>query len=522
MKAESERLLKSMGLENGGIDAIFLHVLEAVGAVSTLAYNNMANKDSPTYNLDAAKFRIFWKTMREIAEHEIVNENNLYKRSSCLGGIVAAFPDKKKKTDGRMWLPLHFAMTVPSIDLADIQTLIEHDPESIKHGYKSGENLNPCHLAVMAKDPNMALINQLVVFDPEFGTRVTRVGNSRLTKLSTPLHLAAQFSSSVAVIDELIRVCPAALEMRDALQNTPLCRCISNVTPEASIIMQTIMHAAPQTATTVGANGNTPLHQLLMKGNLVKACQEDMVNILLRAFPDALSFPNEQGMLPLQVAAQHCGYELFIAILKSTPINITYTSTIAHYAARGGKMDNISFIRILFPMQFLLGDDENRTPLHWAIRSCQSNPFIGVVVSIAPVAARIVDTDGDNLLHVLCHHNPYELDTMSGMDLMRLLLCLIPGGALATNQQGMTPYDMLDAGDTRYVVARRLLLLAGASSLHPETMKQMNYEARKEALFAFFGTRREDHNHIGKEDVCHRIRHGEGAMELMRQIISFL
>eukprot|EP01035_Chromulina_nebulosa_P042041 gene42041-56920_t len=34
MKAESERLLKSMGLENGGIDAIFLHVLEAIGAVS--------------------------------------------------------------------------------------------------------------------------------------------------------------------------------------------------------------------------------------------------------------------------------------------------------------------------------------------------------------------------------------------------------------------------------------------------------------------------------------------------------
>eukprot|EP01036_Dinobryon_divergens_P036822 gene36822-biopygen29112 len=455
--------------------------------------------------------------MREIADHEIANEINPYKRSSDLGSLLAAFPDKKKKTDGRKWLPMHFAMTFPNIDLADIQTLFEHDPDTVKLGYKSGENLNPCHLAVMAKVPNMALIKQLVVFDPYFGTRVTGVGNSRLTKLSTPLHLAAQFSSSVAVVQELIRVHPIALDMRDARLNTPLCRAVSNVTPEAPIILKAIVDIAPQGT---GANGNTPLHLLLMKTNLEKCRQDEMVSILLSAYPIAVHIPNEDGMLPIQVAAQYCEFQVFLKIFKMSMW--MFTTTLAHSAAQGGKMEIIHFVYYFCPGQFLTGDDESRTPLHWAIRSCLSSILIEAVASMAPAAARIVDNNGDNPLHILCQENPYELDTMVGMNIMRLLLCLIPGGAVAVNQQGLTPYDLLDAAEPNYIVARRLLLLAGAPSLHPETLKQLNYDARKDALFAFFGTRGQDRHIMDREDICYRIRQGAGARELMRNIISFL
>jgi hypothetical protein len=45
----------------------------------------------------------------------------------------------------------------------------------------------------MMKDPNMALIEMLKKFDPDFGFRQTRFE-------STPLHLAAEFSNSVPVI----------------------------------------------------------------------------------------------------------------------------------------------------------------------------------------------------------------------------------------------------------------------------------------------------------------------------------
>ena len=126
---------------------------------------------------------------------------------------------------------MHFAVTLPDVHLMDIQTLLEYNPESIKQGCKTRDNFNPCHLAVMAQNPNMALITRLKLFDPGFGGRVTNEGR-------TPLHLAAQYSNSVAVIRELIRVYPAALEMRDRWGDTPLCRSLRNEKSAAPEILR--------------------------------------------------------------------------------------------------------------------------------------------------------------------------------------------------------------------------------------------------------------------------------------------
>ena len=152
------------------------------------------------------------------------------------------------------------------------------------------------------------------------------------------------------------------------------------------------------------------------------------------------------------------------------------------------------------------------------------------MISLIPKTPRSVDIDNNNLLHTVAEYgktfipeNVYE-DQLE--DLIRILLPLIPGGALATNNQGQTPYDLLNRDIAAYDTARRLLLLAGAPSLHPETRQQMNYQARKGALFAFFAffaPRGGEHQSGGVGlDICHRIRHGAGAMEIIRQIVSFL
>lgn len=113
-----------------------------------------------------------------------------------------------------------------------------------------------------------------------------------------------------------------------------------------------------------------------------------------------------------------------------------------------------------------------------------------------------------------------------GLDFLRLLLRLIPGGALATNHLGQTPYEVLHPPsliiypDFHLCQARRILLLAGPRSLRPEMRQQLNYDARKYALLAFFGVRAEDRS--GRVDIYYRIRHGVGAKELMREIVSFL
>ena len=73
-----------------------------------------------------------------------------------------------------------------------------------------------------------------------------------------------------------------------------------------------------------------------------------------------------------------------------------------------------------------------------------------------------------------------------------------------------TPYDILNEENPDYYDARRrLLLLAGALSLHPETRKQLNYQARKGALLAFITPMRQRHGqdlHVrSTADICYHL-----------------
>ena len=63
---------------------------------------------------------------------------------------------------------------------------------------------------------------------------------------------------------------------------------------------------------------------------------------------------------------------------------------------------------------------------------------------------------------------------------------------------------------------------AGPRSIRPEMRQQLNYDARKYALLAFFGVRAEVRSSGSRVDIYYRIRHGAGATELMREIVSFL
>jgi hypothetical protein len=66
---------------------------------------------------------------------------------------------------------------------------------------------------------------------------------------------------------------------------------------------------------------------------------------------------------------------------------------------------------------------------------------------------------------------------------------------------------------------RRLLLQAGHPSLcMPKVLEELNYSARRGALFMFFHPPCAD----SSVDIFLRIRNGPGSKELIRAIISFL
>ena len=70
-----------MGVEKGGLDALFLHALESVGAISQYC------------TIKAGVCKISNSAVKQII-----------KTTNGLALLVDAFPEKNKKTDGRTWL----------------------------------------------------------------------------------------------------------------------------------------------------------------------------------------------------------------------------------------------------------------------------------------------------------------------------------------------------------------------------------------------------------------------------------
>jgi ankyrin repeat protein len=91
-------------------------------------------------------------------------------------------------------------------------TLFTANPAAIKAPADETNQLNPCHVAAMMKTPGMEIIGS---DDPDFGSLVDRDSN-------TPLHLAARYSDSAAMVRELAQLHPAALEMKNGDGDTPL------------------------------------------------------------------------------------------------------------------------------------------------------------------------------------------------------------------------------------------------------------------------------------------------------------
>ena len=91
--------------------------------------------------------------------------------SSAVGFVLECFPGDTKRSDGRLLLPLHLAVSVSSSRLEDIHTLFTADPAAIKsNAYDETNKLNPFHLAVMRKNPRMEIIEQLQIYFPGFGS----------------------------------------------------------------------------------------------------------------------------------------------------------------------------------------------------------------------------------------------------------------------------------------------------------------------------------------------------------------
>ena len=283
---EGERLLKELGLES--IDAVYLHILEMM---SCLSIAQKSPEDS--FDLAAVKRRIFLKTIKEITcqeEGELRAGKEGFNIPLCK--VREAFPDRTKRIDGRMWLPMHFAMSIPDVSIADVDLLHSAQPGDIHRIVNDLDRLTPGHLAVMRTDPNIDLIRQLKFYDPNFAS-------CRSADLSTPLHVAAKFSNSVEVVQELIEVQPLALAMVDNFERQPLFAVSANLNPNAIDILQVFIDSNTLTIEDLTLDDSVPFIRFLTSRAKMT---DEMVLRLIEAFPDSIYLPDISGRCLIHLA----------------------------------------------------------------------------------------------------------------------------------------------------------------------------------------------------------------------------
>ena len=543
-------------------DFMFTHILDCIGALSCIRKDQLQKKNADRTEdaVVSSKFRIFWQAVREIADQELKsgvssgqekdNASPAADRNKALEIIMENFPDRSKLKDFRMWLPLHFAVLLPSTDLMDIHNIFVAQPQAIKVHTGKGYQFNPCHLAVTTQNPRLEVLRQLKVYYPRFGSSVDY-------NQSTPLHLVAMFTENMSIIREIVQLYPSALEMRNKQGGTPLHVAINNSVWTASMVQQ-MAQLHPPALEVKNKYGHTPLHLAAMHSRsaamvreLVRLCPAALevkdsnmrtplcligrastpealktLQVLLDAAPQAASIPDSvNGRLPLHaLLANHPNVELVGALLAAykDAVNIADNDGMlpVHHAARNGSVEvlkmiaeeNISNLSVVSP-------DGSGSVAHCAVENAKLDN-LRYIHSIVPDILSSVDVNFDSVLfHFLstCWY-PFPVHTLSGgADILQFLLRHCPSLSTTTIiNSGKKIYDYVsDQEDPRRVYVCRLLLRAGASLLHPGDLEELNYGERKSALLCFFGA-------ATKVTIFSRISMSAAGPELMRTIVSFL
>ena len=527
MQQASKEFFSSHNIDSMDEDQMFFHILECMGAISCIFSKSGASnpgENGESRLLRITKRRVFWKSVMEIAnfqvqamELESQSESEAkYHYNPPIYNILKCFPDPSKLKDGRSWLPLHFAASLPHNELSDFQVILSAQPNCIGQNLAKAIPLKPLHLSAMMKDPPLEAIQKLKTFYPPSGS-------SLLTSYGTPLHMAARYSNSIEMIQELINIYPPALKMSNTDGFFPLHCVKSNSSPAAATILQLLLEAAPETARMV-TKGSLPLHYYLHSN------AQELVPILLEANRDAVNIRDRYYLLPIHIAAKKSSLEIFKLIYEANVSHLTSLASagsVAHMAASGNKLETLQYIHFLSPELLLSVDECGRTPLQVVVfHNYAASKLVKSLFALQPDAVRKgVQPDNEtkqNIFHFLFigANCPRLCDPLSdSSEILRFLVKVFPEGVSAMDGYGNTSYNLLETVVSsvreQYSYAFRLLLLAAPADFKAAERRRLNYLARKKALFAFFAP-------ASKRNIFNRIAAAAGGEVLIKLITCFL
>jgi ankyrin repeat protein len=441
-QSKAQRQITALHAANSE-DIMFMHILDCIGALSCIRAmqkkeNHCSDSDNNEEGRQASallpsKHRVFWQAVCKIADREAALEDisttreEENEKASALDFMLECFPDDSKRSDGRLWLPLHLAVSVSSSRLEDIHTLFTANPAAIKAPADAMYKLNPCHFAVMMKNPRMEMIQRLQIYYPDFGSSLD-------SELNTPLHLAARYSESAAMVRELAQLHPAALEMKNGDEDTPL-HLAARYSDSVAMVRE-LAQLHPAALEMKNGSGETPLHLAARYSDCAAMLRE-----LAQLHTAALEMKNKTGDTPLHLAVKYSSScEVFGELVALSPATLVainrrgetpLAATIAYYSEINSEFDQK--LRVLLKAapqaaRIACPSFDNNLPLHIILyRSDPPATREQVVLAAYREAVNIPNMHGELPIHYAVIHAPLDVMKMIAEENMRNVSVIVPG-----------------------------------------------------------------------------------------------
>jgi len=494
-------------------DDMQCHIMDCIGA---LLHSQSKRRTETSTNYSAAKRRVFWNAILEIAsialdispENSVINSD----AQNPFRFALEMFPQSNRDYNRRDWHPLHFASVCGATTSADIQIIgseiSRNNGKSINITDSEERKRTAIHVASAVCDTNMEVIKQLMMFSP----RLSRLPDK---KGMLPLHYAAKYSNNIDLILKLLQSYPngTVQQTTDTLE-TPLHLVCYNSNTNAPLIFEILIKANPLAARMHDKIGNIPLHSACMFINWRSEEKQIMIiTALLSAYSDGIHTLNHKGTIPLYRAASfgmHLNVIKLLAKVSDHKLKKAF-----FWAAKGQQIEILDYLHSLCPAASTSIGDDGSTALHTCIFSSRSDlSMLHAVYKLNPAAIRCVDNYGRLPLHLLLLRITQFNPISDYADKFRFLLKNYPDAANIPDTSQCTPITLCV---TNNIYAKRLLLRA-VPTADPHTLTRLNYHERRMALFIFFAAMWRD----GKSNIFTSLSDCAESLSLIRRIIEFL
>ena len=346
---------------------------------------------------------------------EVPKENNAVVR------LLRSFPDEKKVTDGRSWLPLHWAVVAGEMGIteADVKLVYASDPMAWQRHHLYGWEMygyTPAHLLCIQEvtQRNMSMIRHFSIINQQAFTMSANYssrgdpslyGYSALhaaCSLGQPTeellrHLLQLDSSQIRTMSSVEGLTPLGYLCQNDCCSDCLVNCLLEVDSSAEVVgngiagclsftdyscvlkrVAMLLKANPEAAKYRFSNGINLLHIAAYQRKVTFQLCIDVVQRIHTSHKDSVREVDENGWLPVHYAARYTTVEVMEFLLGLYPESASLVTTdgsanllrlvVGDQESTTSVMEaKVRFLCSRYPAMILQRNDEGDTPLHGAI-----------------------------------------------------------------------------------------------------------------------------------------------------------